>query len=272
MYFVTVSDLLGTNGERIARDVAAELGYGFFGREELYRKAEEMGYLSDVREIDEKGPPFFERYFSEKPLIHLDRLHSIIYEKAKAGNTVFYGRGSQLLLRVFDCALHVLATGSREKRISRVMEEYGVGKETAEKMVEQSDHDKRSFMRFAFDQDWLNPKLYHLILNNDKLSVPSAVRAIVDAAKSDEIKACGIDSVRKLGELALDRRIESAFLEEGLTKSRIFYEVEADDSVRLYGIATSSEERAKIEKILKETKGIKRVTNDLNIYSGAMGY
>jgi len=272
MYFVTVSDLLGTNGEKIARDVAAEVGYGFFGRDELYRKAEEMGYLSDVREIDEKGPHFFERYFSEKPMIHLDRLHSIIYETAKTGNTVFYGRGSQLLLRVFDCALHVLVTGSREGRIARLMEEYRVGRETAERMIEQADHDKRSFMRFAFDEDWLNPKLYHLILNTEKLSVYSAVHAIVDAAKSDEIKTCGIDSVRKLGELALDRRIESAFLEEGLTKSRIFYEVEADDSVRLYGIATSSEERAKVERILKETKGIKRVTNDLNIYSGAIGY
>ena len=62
---------------------------------------------------------------------------------------------------------------------------------------------------------WLNPRLYDLLLNTDKLSIDSAVKMIVDAAKSDEIKSCGIDSVQLLGKLSLNRKVESA-----LTRSR----------------------------------------------------
>jgi len=60
-------------------------------------------------------------------------------------------------------------------------------------MIRQSDHDKRGFVRYAFDEDWLNPQLYDLLLNVDKLSFDSATKIVIDAAKSDEIKACGRD-------------------------------------------------------------------------------
>ena len=35
MYFITVSEMMGTNGEKIARQVAQGLGYTFYGEEEL---------------------------------------------------------------------------------------------------------------------------------------------------------------------------------------------------------------------------------------------
>jgi len=46
----------------------------------------------------------------------------------------------------------------------------------------------------------------------DKLSVDSAARMVIDAAKSDQSKACGIDSRQLLGKLALHRKVESVFL------------------------------------------------------------
>ena len=120
MYFITVSEMVGTGGETIAKEVAAELEYAYYGEAELSKSAEEMGFLSDVQKLDEKGPALFERFFSEKPKVSLDRLQSVIFEVAKKGNAVFFGRGSQLLLNSFDCALHVLVTGTTEKRIERV--------------------------------------------------------------------------------------------------------------------------------------------------------
>jgi len=83
--------------------------------------------------------------------------------------------------------------------------------------VERSDQDKRSFFRFAFNEDWLNPQLYDLLLNTDKLSVESAAEMILNAAKSDEIRACGLDSVNSLGKLSLQRKVEAAFLEAGVS-------------------------------------------------------
>jgi cytidylate kinase len=271
MYFITISEMIGTNGEKIARKVAEELKYTFYGAEELFGAADGMGFLSDIKKVDEKAPALLERFFSEKPKIYLDRLQSVIYELAKKGNAVFFGRGGKFLLRSFDCAFHILVTGSMEKRIQRVMEEKRIGREVAEKIINRSDHDKRGFIRFAYDEDWLNPQLYDLLLNTDKLSLDSAVKMIVDAAKSDGIKSCGIDSVQLLGKLSLNRKVESALLEAGVMDLHLFFTVEDPDSVRLYGIVNSSEEKEKSEKVLKKIKGIKNIKNELVVTSRAIG-
>jgi cytidylate kinase len=270
MYFITISEMIGTNGEKTARKVAEELKYTFFGEEELFEAASEMGFLSDIKKLDEKAPALLERFFSEKPKIYLDRLQSVIYEVAKNGNAIFFGRGGQFLLQSFDCAFHILVTGSMEKRIQRVMDEKQVGREVAEKIINRSDHDKRAFVRFAYDEDWLNCRLYDLILNTDKLSIDSAVKMIVDAAKSDGIKSCGIDSVQLLGKLSLNRKVESALLEAGLTSSHLFFTVEEPDSVRLFGIVNSSSEKEEIEKLVKKIKGIKNIKNELVVFSRSM--
>jgi cytidylate kinase len=263
MYFITISEMIGTNGEKIARKVAEELKYTFYGAEELFEAADRMGFLSDIKKLDEKAPALLEKLFSEKPKIYLDRLQSVIYELAKKGNAVFFGRGGKFLLQSFDCAFHILVEGSMEKRIQRVMEEKQVGREVAEKIINRSDHDKRGFIRFAYDEDWLNPQLYDLLLNTDKLSPDSAVKMIIIAAKSDEIKSCGIDSVQLLGKLSLNRKVESALLEAGVTGPHLFFAVEEPDSVRLYGLVNSPEEKEESEKVLKKIKGIKDIKNEL---------
>lgn len=271
MYFITISEMLGTNGEKIAGQVAKELGYTFYGEEELSKAAEEMGFLSDVQKLGEKGPSLLNRFFSEKPKIYLDRLQSVIYELAKKGNAVFIGRGSQLLLHSFECAFHVLLTGSVEKRVHRITEEKKVGKEVAEMMARQSDQDKRGFIRFAFDEDWLNPSLYDIVLNTDKLGVDAAAKLIIETAKTEGIKSCGLDSVQALGKLSLQRKVEAAFLEWATPHQTLFATVEDMESVRLYGFVGSEEEREKAKAIVKGIKGIKKVTDDLSILKPSMG-
>ena len=270
MYFITISEMIGANGEKISRKVANELKYNFLGEEELLQAASEMGFLSDIKKLDEKSPALFERFFSDKPKIYLDRLQSLIYEVAKKGNTVFFGRGAQFLLRSFDCAFHVLITASIEKRIQRLIEERPIRREFAEKIISQSDHDRRSFIRYAYDEDWLNFRLYDLIINTDKLSVDSAANMIIEGAKSDEIRSCGIDSVRRLENLSIHRQVESALIEEGLMKHHIFFEVEGDRELIIYGIVDSQEDKDKVEKILNKIKGIKSIKNDIVVYKRSM--
>jgi cytidylate kinase len=261
----------GTHGEKIAKQVAKKLGYPFYGEEELLKAADEMGFLDDVKKLNEKGPSLLEKFFSERPKIYLNRLQSVIFEVAKKGDAVFFGRGSQLLLHSFDCAFHVLLTGSTEKRVQRVMEENHVSREMAEQMIHRSDHDKKGFVRFAYDEDWLNPQLYDLLINVDKLSFDSAVKIVVDAAKSDDIKACGRDSVRLLGKLSLQRKVESALLEANVVNPHLFVTVEDSHAVRLYGMVNSSEEKEAVERVVKGIKDTRKIENDLVVFKGSMG-
>jgi hypothetical protein len=82
MYFITISELFGTNGDQIAKEVAKSLNYTYYGEDELLKAADQMGFLTDVQKMDEKGPALFERFFSEKPKVYLDRLQSVIFEVA----------------------------------------------------------------------------------------------------------------------------------------------------------------------------------------------
>lgn len=271
MYFITISEMLGTDGEGVARKVAKEMGYPFYGEEELFQAADEMGLLQDVKRLGEKPPTFFQRFFSEKPRIYLHRLQSVIYEIAKQGNAVFFGRGSQLLLRVFGCAFHVLIVGSFERRVRRLMEEKGISREIAEKMIFRSDQEKKGFIQYAFQEDWLNPNLYDLILNTDKLSIESASRMIIEGARSDEIKACGVDSVLSLKKLSLERQLEALFLEEGLSELHVFFTIENGETVRISGVVDEEEIKEKIERRIKEIKGIQKIINQLVVFKGPGG-
>jgi hypothetical protein len=94
---------------------------------------------------------------------------------------------------------------------------------------------------------------------------------IVDAAKSDGIKACGIESVTLLGTLSLQRKIEALFLETDLSNTHFFFNVEDPNSIRLYGIVNSKDEKESIEKIVKGVKGVNNVINELTVYDRIRG-
>ena len=158
MYFITFSRKMGTNGSEIARRVADQLGYNLYDTEAIENTAREMGFLEDVKKIDEKTPSLFQRFFTQKPEVHLDRLHSVIYELASRGNAVFLGRGSHILLRSFKCALHIRVTASLENRIANLVGR-GLVREAAIKAIHKSDHEREGFLKFAFGVDWDNPEL-----------------------------------------------------------------------------------------------------------------
>jgi len=265
MNFITISEMLGTDGETIARKVAKIMDYPFYGKEELFKAADGMGLLHGIEKVQIKSPPLLEKFFSDQPKIYLDRFQSVIYEVAKKGNALFFGKGSTILLRSFNCALHVFIIGSTEKRVQRVMQTNNVGREVAEKMVQTSDREKRGFIRYAFDEGWPNPLLYDLTLNTDMLAVDTAVKLIVETAKAEEIKACGIDAVKLLGKFSLQRRIESALLEAGIMSPHLFFKVEDTDSVRLFGAVGSSAEKKEVTEILKEIKEIRKIKDDLAV-------
>jgi len=104
-----------------------------------------------------------------------------------------------------------------------------------------------------------------LTLNTDTLTIDTAVKIIVQAAKADEIKVCGVEAVKSLGKFSLQRKIESALLETGIMSPPVFFKIEDTDSVRLFGSVGSSAEKKEIRKILEGLKEIKKIKDDLTI-------
>lgn len=268
MHFITFSRKMGANGTEIARQVAEKLGYHFYDTEAIEKTAREMGFLESVKEIDEKVPSLFQRLFSHKPAIELDRLNSVVYDLAKKGNAVFLGRGSHILLKSFNCALHIRVTASLEKRIQNLIER-GFHREVALRAIQQSDHERSTFVKYAFGVDWETPELYDLVLNMDKLSIDLAVNIVLNMARSEEIKACSIDAVKSMEMMGLVRRAEAALIEAGLTygPAGAYVSVIVDEPgrVRLLGVVDDKASKTRAESLLKTLKGVESIENQIRV-------
>lgn len=270
MYFITFTRKMGTNGSEIAKRVANQLEYNLYDTEAIENTAREMGYLKDVKEVDEKVPSLFQRLFSHRPEIHLDRLHSVIYELASRGNAVFLGRGSHILLRAFKCALHIRVTASLEKRIHNLVER-GFNREAAIKAIHKSDHERGAFIKFAFGLDWDNPELYDIMLNMDNFSVDLATEAVLHIACTEEIKRRSIDVMKSLEMMGLAKRAEAALFEAGFSPTSLSVSVLEPGKIRLTGVVGDQSIKIKSEGILKGVKGVESIDNQIRVVLSTLG-
>jgi cytidylate kinase len=264
MYFITFSRKMGANGSEIARRVANELHYSLYDTEAIETTAREMGILKDIKEADEKVPSLFQRLFSHRPEIHLDRLNSVIYELASRGNAVFLGRGSHILLRALTCALHIGVTASPDKRIQNLVER-GFEREAAIKALHKSDHERGAFIKFAFGVDWDNPELYDLVLNMDNLTIDLAADIVAHIARSEEIQARSIDAMQSLEMMGLARRAEAALIEAGFPSASLSIAVVEPGKIRVSGAVEGESTKIKVGEVLEGLKGVESIENQLAV-------
>ena len=267
MKWITVSRKVGTHGSDIAKRVASELGYQFYDTEAIHHMAQELGVLESVREVDEKAPSFFQRIFSQRPAVYLERLYSVIYELAKQGDAVFLGRGSHLLLRDFPCALHVRVTASPESRVRTLLDQ-GFTREAAVRAIRRSDDERSGVLKFAFGVDWEDPARYDIVLNMDKLSVNLAVSTVLHMVRSPEISEASADAIGTLETMALASRAEAALCEATVGRGiapALSVSVVAPGKVRVSGRVETGAQKADAESALRAVKGVDVVENVIEV-------
>jgi len=270
MHFVTISRKLGTGGTAIAHRVADELGYRFYDAEVIDQTAKRMGFMESFKEVDERAPSFFRRAFSQQPSIALDRLFSVVYELAKEGDAVFLGRGSHFLLQAFGCGLHVRITACRETRIQNLVAR-GYERDAAAKALDESDHERGAFIKFAFGLDWDQCELYDTVLNMDKLSVDLAVDTVTFMARSAHIRACSVNALRSIEMLGLGYRAEAAIKEAGLAfgpGTNVTVEIVEPGAVRLGGTVGGAAGKRRAEEVVKRVTGVRVVDNQIRVIPG----
>jgi cytidylate kinase len=268
MYFITFSRKMGAQGTEIARLVAKELQYDFYDTEAIENTAREMGILDDNGKVDDKAPPLLKRLFTHRPEILLHRLHAVIYELAGRGNAVFLGRGGNILLRSIPCALHIRIIASRQKRLRNLLER-GFTREAALVAMEKSDHERESFIKFAFRRDWENAELYDVILNMDNLTVDVAAHTILCVARTEDVRSRSADVKSSLEIMGLAARVEAALTEVGFPPSYISSSVSWGGKVRLTGVVQVPWEKSAAEGAVEEVEGVESVENRIEIASSS---
>ncbi len=108
----------------------------------------------------------------------------VISGLAREGNVFILGRGGQVLLRKHPTALHVQIVAPLAYRVQIVMAREGLGKRTAQNRVRASDRARFDYVRRYHDADWLDPSLYHLVINTGLVPVATAVELIMVAQRA----------------------------------------------------------------------------------------
>ena len=108
----------------------------------------------------------------------------VIRGLAHEGNVLILGRGGQILLKNYPGALHVQTVAPFAKRVEVVISRYGMSERDAQQRVRASDRARFDYVRRYHDVDWLNPTLYHLVLNTASLPAEATVKLIVAAQQA----------------------------------------------------------------------------------------
>lgn len=266
MSLITISEYWGCGGKAIAKQVATDLNLELYDDARLQAEAVKMGVCSDhIRGLKEKLPGLFDRLFGKSPEIYLDIMQSVVYKVGQTGQGVIVGHGSQILLREFGCAMHVRVHASLEHRVSNLLTDQEISPQAAEKFLSKQDRDFKSFFTFAFNLDYNDAALYDLTVNTGKVSVETAAKQIVALAGSDDMKACSLAALESMDRLALEKKIHSELLRQGIPLKMVFFDVTAPGSVRVHGIALDADERSKIVDLIQQVPGVYDVQYDIII-------
>ncbi len=266
MPLITISTKIGSRGSAIAAAVAEELNLTLYDNSRLQKEALNMGFAKEKQiSLKEKTAGFMDRFLSQRPEANLDMMESIVLEVAKRGEGVIVGHLSQMLLRDFDCALHILIHASKKNRIQNLMHTLNLSHESAKKLVEKKDNEQEGFFRFAFHGNLNDTSLYDLVINTAKFSQQTAVRTIVDLAGTEEIDACSLGALEAMERLARIKAIEAELLNHGFNLSMINVSFPAKDTVRINGLAPTDMAREEVLQSVRKMPGIAEVMYDVAV-------
>lgn len=202
---VTIGREFGSGGHEVARRLAERLGIPLYDHEIITRAAAETGYHEAyIMSNDEKAPDMnvvgmFNGFdsFQPSPFAKIqEEEFRIIREIASEGSCVIVGRAADYILKDED-HISVFLFAPLEDRVKRKLElvrmqETDGPSDTAsmEKLVKQTDKQRRKYYEFYTDNKWGSREAYDLLINTSRSGLNGAVdiiEAYINGSKGKDI-------------------------------------------------------------------------------------
>jgi hypothetical protein len=185
--FICISRMVGVDGHGIAAALGEKLHWPVFGRELLDTMAGDDAIRQRIyANMDQRDLNWWEeslRAVMDKGFVRNDyfrRLCETVLSLARQGNSVFLGRGADLILPK-DRGFRVRLIASAENRIESHARTTGMDPESAKQEVEQIERHRAEFFVHRFGVEASDPLRHDLVLNLDRWSFQDAVTLILDA-------------------------------------------------------------------------------------------
>lgn len=195
---ITISRQMGSGGTYIGYLVAKELGFKYLDREILQQAANKLGIEPGMLErYDGRSASLMENIvqsfcLSTPEMSNLPPLGRPVYNKdlfvleskimkevADSCNAVIIGRGGFYILKDRPDTIHIFIYAPLDYRIEMIMKEQKIADEKeAQKMIEESDHERTKFIRDMVSADWCDARNYHLCIDSSIVGFPDCVKMI----------------------------------------------------------------------------------------------
>lgn len=185
---ITVSREFGSLGAATAERVASRLGFRLWDQEVVHAIAEESGASAKlVASLDEHTRSGLEDLISGALLGvagttdgYVRELARVFHTISSHGGAVVVGRGAQWVVPA-DKALRVRVVCPLDKRVAGYAQRKGIAPKDAEKIVRDTERDRRTFFQQRFGRDVTDPTFYDLLINTGTFDVDATAELIVTA-------------------------------------------------------------------------------------------
>lgn len=160
----------------------------------LEKIAQESGYdKSELEYITQVNPTFqsmittFMGRNLADPFEVFSYIKRMIRYFAKAGNSIIVGRGGVCLTQDLPNVFHVRLVAPLPFKVGVIREYLGIGEAEAMAHIAARQAERDEFTRHFTNMDLSDPHLYHLIANNEKMSIGEIAGMIIDRIRKQPV-------------------------------------------------------------------------------------
>ncbi len=208
MSIITISRGSFSQGETIAKKVAAKLGYECLSREVLLEASKDFNIpeVKLVRAIHD-APSILGRflYGKEKFIAYIE---AAILKHVLKDNVVYHGLAGHFFLKDISHVLKVRVLADLEERVQREMAREGISRKEALRVLREDDEQRRKWSKNLYGIDTWDPGLYDLVIHVKRLTADDAADIVIQALKLPQFQTTPA-SQRALENLALAAEVKA---------------------------------------------------------------
>jgi len=182
---------------------------------------------------------------------------------AQRGNVLIKGWGVATLLRDLSGVISVRVCAPMDFRIRVLMDRFGTKDAYAvREQIERYDAARARTMRAYFNVEQEDPRLYHVVLNTQRLSIETCVKTVSELAESARFQD-HLATRATLANKLVEAEISSALVEHiSLAAAPLGVSVSvANGKVTLSGTTSSGSVRMRAERIAHDIAGVCHIDN-----------
>jgi cytidylate kinase len=264
MTVIAMTREIGSFGLDVAAGLAAKLGLRIIQSDAVANSiAERLGVKeSAVLRYVNGSASLLERWqIDRRKLFHFAAEE--ILRLAQQDNVLIKGWGVATLLRDLPGVISVRVCAPLDFRVRVLMGRLGTkDAEAVRDQIERYDAARTRTMRAYFDVEQEDPRLYHVVLNTQRLSIEACVKTVSELAQSARFQDnAAIQST--LANKLVEAEISSALVEHiSLAAAPLGVTVSvANGKVTLSGTTSSGSVRMRAERIAHDIAGVCHIDN-----------